>query len=237
MFNDISNLTINEIEDIEKLTIRWLVQAVMDFGFEAYEIFYYSPDNVKDVAEDITREVVDRLAGYNITQRIFGTVDYKKARYVILPNQIVRQALFIDSKAEKSNHNATLQITQTSLIVRQIRSEEVVEVQGKLPAIYMHGTENYLSTSLFLHYYYEDIDERHILKDITACCVPNGLLQEKYNPSAYDSFWLAGRNAPSRGEDFRVRVSFSKLKEKARWRVQKIGVNQNNNTLEHTWVD
>ncbi|MCY4282560.1 MAG: SfiI family type II restriction endonuclease [Gammaproteobacteria bacterium] len=32
--------------------------------------------------------------------------------------------------------------------------------------------------------------------------------------------WLAGRNAPTLGEDFRVRVSFSRLKYKAAWRVQ-----------------
>jgi hypothetical protein len=33
---------------------------------------------------------------------------------------------------------------------------------------------------------------------------------------------LAGRNAPTLGEDFRVRLSFTRLKEKANWRLQKI---------------
>ncbi len=37
-----------------------------------------------------------------------------------------------------------------------------------------------------------------------------------------DTIWIAGRNAPSRGEVFRVRLSFSRLKAKAAWRVQKI---------------
>lgn len=143
VLNDISKLSLDEIEDIEKLTLRWLVQATVDFGFEAYDIFRYSPDNVKDVAEDITREIVDRLAGYNLTQRIFGTVDYKKARYIILPNQVIRQALFVDSKAEKSNSTATLQISQTSLEVRQIRSGVIVYEQGKLPKIYTHQDEQF----------------------------------------------------------------------------------------------
>ena len=97
--NDLNQLTVEQIENIEKLTLRWLVKATLDFGIEAYDIFKYSPDNVKDVAEDITREIAERLAGYNLSQRIFGTVDYKKARYIILPDQIVRQALFLDSKA------------------------------------------------------------------------------------------------------------------------------------------
>lgn len=238
IINDIlSELTLDEIEDIEKLTLRWLVQATLDFGFEAYNIFLYSPDNVKDVAEDITREIVDRLAGYNLTQRIFGTVDYKKARYIILPDQIVRQALFVDSKAEKSSTTATLQISQTSLEVRQIRSGNIITEQGILPKIYKHDKDEFLSSTLFLHYHYEDINDKHQLKDIIACCVPNGLLQDRYNPTAFDSFWLAGRNAPSRGEDFRVRVSFEKLKSKANWRVQKIDIDPVAQQLHHVWDD
>lgn len=81
----IDSISLDEIEMIEKLSLRWVMQAVLDFGFEAYDIFYNSPDNIKDIAEDITREILDRLPGFNISQRIFGTVDYKRARYIILP--------------------------------------------------------------------------------------------------------------------------------------------------------
>ncbi len=235
IIKEVSSLTNDEIEDIEIITLRWLVQATLDFGFDAYDIFYYSPDNVKDVAEDITREIVDRLAGYNLTQRIFGTVDYKKARYIILPNQIIRQALFVDSKAEKAHSTATLQISQTSLEIRQIRSGQPVSIQGKLPAIYIHSGEQYLSSTLFLHYHYEDVNEKHFLKDITACCVPNGILQDKYNPTTSQGFWIAGRNAPSLGEEFRVRVSFARLKALANWRVQKINVDSIRRVFHHTW--
>jgi hypothetical protein len=98
---NVDALTSQEIESIEKMTVRWIFHAVVDFGMEAHEIFLKSPDDVKDVAEDITRELLDRLPGHNVQQRIFGTVDYKKARYIILPEQTVRQALFVDSKAEK----------------------------------------------------------------------------------------------------------------------------------------
>ena len=235
--NDISRLSLNQIEDIEKLTLRWLVQATLDFGFEAYDVFRYSPDNVKDVAEDITREIMDRLPGYNLTQRIFGTVDYKKARYIILPDQIIRQALFVDSKAEKSDSTATLQISQTSMEIRQVRDGANICEQGQLPQIYRHNGEQFLSSTLFLHYHYEDIENFHSLKSIIACCVPNGLLQEKYNPSSAESFWRAGRNAPSRGEDFRVRVSFSELKRMANWRVQRLSVDTESQCLIHEWDD
>ena len=45
MVVDASNLSLDEIESIEKLTLRWLVQATVDFGFDAYDVFYYSPDS------------------------------------------------------------------------------------------------------------------------------------------------------------------------------------------------
>lgn len=237
IIGNVAALSHGEIENIEKLTLRWLVQATLDFGYESHEVFYYSPDNAKDVAEDITREILDRLQGYNLAKRIFGTVDYKKARYVILPDQIVRQALFVDSKAEQSNSTATLQITQTSMEIRQIRGGVPVSVAGRLPAVYVHGGEEYLTSTLFLHYFYEDVDSKHVLKDITICCVPNGMLQSRYNPDAERGFWVAGRNAPSRGEEFRVRVNFQKLKQMAPWRVQKIRFDVPSQSLCHAWDD
>lgn len=231
------NLPLDEIENIEKMTLRWLVQAIIDFGFDAYEIFYYSPDDVKDVAEDVTREILDRLPGYNISQRIFGTVDYKKARYIILPDQIIRQALFVDSKAEKDQRSATLQMSQISMAVRQIRKNQQTDIPGMLPVVYSHNEIEYLTTTLFIHYYYLEQNNRHELKHLTAFCVPNGRLQSRYNPTPQDSFWLAGRNAPSLGEDFRVRVCFKRLKNKANWRVQRISFDPNIRMIVGNWED
>lgn len=217
-----STLTLDEIEEIEKLTLRWIFQAVVDFGMEAHEIFLKSPDRVKDIAEDITRELLDRLPGYNVPQRIYGTVDYKKARYIILPDQTVRQALFIESKAEKEHRSATIQMSQLSMWVRQQRSGSKINEKGFLPEISEYGGKYYLTTTSLVHFMYEDEGKIHHLKEVTMAAIPNGLLQDRYNPTCEDTIWLAGRNAPTRGEDFRVRLSFSKLKQKASWRIQKI---------------
>ncbi|HJS19390.1 MAG TPA: SfiI family type II restriction endonuclease, partial [Anaerolineales bacterium] len=62
----------------------------------------------------------------------------------------------------------------------------------------------------------------NVLRSITLAALPNGMLQDHYNPTTKDTIWIAGRNAPSLGEEFRVRLSFSRLKGKARWRVQHI---------------
>jgi|GEM_PF-2905046 hypothetical protein len=59
------HLSYDAIENVEKLTLRWIFQSILDFGMEAYEVFLKSPDSVKDIAEDITREILDRLAGHN----------------------------------------------------------------------------------------------------------------------------------------------------------------------------
>ena len=219
---DPNTLSLNEIEKIEKLTLRWIFQAVYDFGIEAHEIFLKSPDSVKDIAEDITRELLDRLAGFNVQERVYGTVDYKKARYVILPDQTVRQALFIDSKAEKENRTATIQMSQTSMRVRQHRAGVSVDEKGLLSEISEYGGKNYLTTTCLIHFMYYDDNGTHHLSEVTIAAIPNGKLQTTYNPTVDDGFWLAGRNAPKRGEDFTVRVSFKKLKEKAAWQVQKL---------------
>lgn len=73
-----------------------------------------------------------------------------------------------------------------------------------------------------MKYNYDEVEGKNILNDITIAALPNGFLQDIYNPSAHDTIFMAGRNAPSRDEEFRVRLSFNRLKEKARWRVQNI---------------
>jgi len=231
----ISALTKSDIENIEKLTLRWIFQAVLDFGMEAHEVFLKSPDDVKDVAEDITRELLDRLPGYNVSQRIFGTVDYKKARYIILPEQTIRQALFVDSKAEKENRTATIQMSQTSMRIRQHRAGQEMNEKGNLSEIMEYNQSQYLTTTSLIHFKYEDIENIHHLREVTIAGIPNGKLQDKYNPTSEDTIWLAGRNAPTLGEDFRVRLSFSKLKAKSEWRVQKIHYDEVNHVCLGKW--
>ena len=54
----------------------------------------------------------------------------------------------------------------------------------------------------------------HELERIIVACIPNGMLQNQYNPDASDGIWLAGCNASTLGEDCRVRVSYEKLRSK-----------------------
>jgi hypothetical protein len=219
------NKDLDRLEEIERASLRLVAQAILDYRKTAEEIFREESDLVADIGEDITREALDRLGMSKIDQRLFGKIDYKRARYLFHPDYAVKQALFVDSKAEKisGQGTATLQVTQFSMTVNQIRAGTEISVAGKLPQVLTLKGEQYLTTTLFVKYNYgEEENGSSVLRTITVAALPNGMLQARYNPDAHNTIWLAGRNAPSRGEEFRVRLSFQHLKSKANWRVQKI---------------
>ena len=215
---------LDRLEEIEKVSLRLVTQALFDYRTTAQEIFREESDLVADIGEDITREALERLGMPKIDQRLFGKVDYKRACYLFHPDYALKQALFVDSKAEKisGQGTATLQTSQLSMVVKQIRFGAELEVPGKLPVIVHLKGVAYLTTTLFVKYNYQKQDRENVLISITVAAVPNGMLQERYNPNTQDTIWIAGRNAPTLDEEFRVRLSFHRLKEKANWRVQKM---------------
>jgi hypothetical protein len=124
------------------------------------------------------------------------------------------------------------------MAVRQLRDGLAVDERGELPAVARYAGKEYLTTTVFLHFYYTTRTEntaQYNLQSITPFCVPSGLLQARYNPNVAETFWLVGRNAPSRDEKFRVRVSFARLKARARWRVQRIDYLADQNCISGAW--
>lgn len=226
--------SLDRLEEIEKASLRLVVQAIYDFRRTASQIFQEQTDLAQDIAEDITRAALDRLGVSRIEDRLVGKIDYKRARYLFHPEYAIKQALFVDSKAEKLSGagTATLQTAQTSLRIRHVRQGSDVDVAGKLPTIIHIGPSKYLTTTIFIKYNYRIIGGAFELHSITVVALPNGMLQERYNPSTTDTIWRAGRNAPTRGEAFRVRLTFNKLQAKRAWRVQTISLN-----TEFTWTD
>lgn len=115
---------LDRLETIEKASLRLVTQAIYDFDQREHAgaIFGQETDLAQDIAEDITREALDRLGTSTIPVRLFGKVDYKRARYVFHEDYSLRQALFVDSKAEKNSTTARIQTDQTSMHVRQVRA-------------------------------------------------------------------------------------------------------------------
>src|SRR6266498_1039822 len=115
---------LDRLEEIERASMRLVTQAIYDFRKTAAEIFEKERDLVQDIGEDITREALDKMGVSKIDERLFGKIDYKRARYVFHPDYAVRQALFVDSKAEafSGRATATLRTAQTSMRIRHVRS-------------------------------------------------------------------------------------------------------------------
>lgn len=222
------------IESVEQATMRFVKQALCDFDDREHmaTIFARAEDLVQDVAEDVTREALDRLGSSSIGVRLFGKTDYKRARYLFNEEYSLRQALFVDSKAETNDERtATIQTAQTSMRIRQRRHGAEIDEAGKLPFTVTSGDLQLLTTTIFVKYNYSDVKGRRAegankgvkkLTSVDVFCIPNGILQERYNPDVDHGFWGAGRNAPSRGEPFRVRVRLADLGRAQPWRVQRI---------------
>ena len=220
-------MTLNELEQVERTTLEMVVQALTDYRPQAETIFREETDLPQDIAEDVTREAVEAMGMPSVDHRLYGKVDFKKAIYVFLP-EAKTVALMLDAKAEKPNgdRTATIQMSQTSMRVKMMRGGRVVDEPGLLGWTISRGGREFHVVTIIAKYVYEEHLDSHGLLRIVVACIPNGRLQERYNPSATDTIWSAGRNAPTRGEDFRVRLNYALLREKAAWRVREIPVEE-----------
>jgi hypothetical protein len=210
------------LEGIEIASQRFVTQSLLAFRLQARDIFGAESDLQADIGEDITREALDVVGVSRVPVRLYGKMDYKRARYLFHPTYAIRQALFVDSKAEKGAAVARIQTSQTSMRIRQFRSGAEVDVEGTMPTVLAVSGNSFITTTIFVKYFYEETEQGNKLKLIRVACLPNGMLQQIYNPTAEDTIWVAGPNAPSLGEEFRTRLSFTRLKQKAAWRVQDI---------------
>jgi len=216
-----------QMEFLEKTTFSMVTQALSDYADQASHIFSEEVDQPQDIAEDVTREAIEAMGLPQLHMRLYGKVDVKKAVYAFLP-EAYPVALMLDAKAEKPNGNrtATIQMSQTSMRVRMMRSGNAIDEAGKLPSYMERNGRSLYVVTVFAKYIYDTSGDAHFLERIIAACLPNGLLQNHYNPDAKNTIWRAGRDAPTLGEDFRVRISFADLRKKAGWRIQEIYVPQ-----------
>ena len=212
----------DRVEHLERITLSMVVQALSDYRGTAATIFREETDNPQDIAEDIVREAVAAMGLSEMHLRLYGKVDVKKAIYVFAPDP-EPVALMLDAKAEKSSGStATIQMSQTSMTVNMRRSGQIVAHQGGLGHFIDRSGVRLLVVTVIAKFVYADVNGQRHLQRVIAACIPNGLLQSRYNPHANDTIWRAGRDAPTLGEDFRVRLSYGDLRRKAPWRVQEI---------------
>jgi len=62
---------LDRLEEIEKSSLRMVIQAIYDYRDVAIEIFHEERDLVADIGEDITREALDKMGMAKIDQRLY----------------------------------------------------------------------------------------------------------------------------------------------------------------------
>lgn len=216
-------MLLDEIESLERTVAAIVVQALRDYWRRAATIFQEETDQPQDITEDITREAIAAMGVSGTQDRLYGKVDVKKAIYVFLPEPKT-VALMLDAKAEKQNgdRTTTVQMSQTSMRVRLRRQGQDLDEHGKLETEIHRGPRAYQVVTVVAKFVYEERIEQRELRRIIVACIPSGVLQDRYNPTASDTIWRVGRDAPTLDEDFRVRLSYTELSRKADWRVQVI---------------
>lgn len=219
---------IDRVEHLEETAFSLVTTAIKNHVSEIAHVFEIEEDLPQDIAEDMTREAIEKLGVSSVGERLYGKVDLKKSIYLFLP-EATTVALMLDAKAEQQNgdRTATIQMSQTSMCVRMKRGGSVMNEQGALHPIINRNNRSMYVVTIIAKYVYEDTTtiRGYALKKIILACIPSGILQNIYNPTHDDTIWLAGRNAPTRGEDFRVRLNFKALKTKADWRIKIIDIN------------
>lgn len=236
MQQDYRQLADDQIEAIEKQTLRMIVQALQEYSREAKEIFDSAPaDSQAEVivlAEDLVQYALEVAETYPINKRFAGFIDYKRVRWLPTPFGLFPQALLVDAKASKENNRDTLQQSQLPMDAEYESTGKTHKLAAGVPAhmdlTAMNGaTLHAVTTSIFIHFYYEDLPPTahppfRDLKAIYALALPHGRLKHIYNPSSTKTFFGKGKQSDARGEAPRIRVYFTRLSEMRRWRFQKL---------------
>ena len=123
----------DEIELIERTAFEMIVQALTDYRETAALVFREEVDQAQDIAEDVMREAMEAMGLSGFQERLYGKVDFKKAVYTFIP-EARPVALMLDAKAEKGNGSATIQMSQTSMLVQYVNNKtgEIESEPGRL---------------------------------------------------------------------------------------------------------
>ncbi len=99
--------------------------------------------------------------------------------------------------------------------VRLYRKGIALDERGKLPVIIYRNGRDYRVVTIIAKFVYKEASQGHTLLRIIVACIPSKELQSDYNPTANKTVWRVGRDAPTLGEDFRVRLNYVELRKKS----------------------
>lgn len=248
MNQDYQSLTDDEIELVEKQTLRMIVQALQEYSREAREIFENTQATSKTevivLAEDLVQYALEVAETYPINKRFAGFIDYKRIRWIPTPYGLLPQALLVDAKASTEDNRDTLQQSQLPMDADFDSNGQPYQLKAGFPphmdVAGIGGTLHAVTTSIFIHFHYKELKQPAAkfreLKSIYVLALPHSRLKQRYNPDATKTFFGQGKHSPARGEVPRIRVYFTRLKAMCPWRLQQLKYTTNTYT-EPLWLD
>lgn len=250
MNQNYQSATLDEIEQLEKQTLRMIVQALQEYSPEARSIFENtaapSDNEVIVLAEDLVQYALEVAECYPINKRFAGFIDYKRVRWMPTSFGLFPQVLLVDAKASTENNRTTLQQSQLPLDADFESNGIPVKMQAGVPPhmvlLSADGQElPAITTSCFIHFVYEKLVSSGApyrrLKSIFALLIPHQKLKPRYNPDAAHTFFGQGKHSPARGEDPRIRVYFSRLLKMCPWRLQELAYVAGSDYTLPVWRD
>lgn len=249
MQQDYRQLSSDEIESIEKQSLRTVVQAVQEYSEEARQLFETteadSESEVIVLAEDIVQYALEVAECYPINKRFAGFIDYKRVRWISTPFGLFPQVLLGDAKASTENNRDTLQRSQLPMDAEYVTRGKLHTMKaGVGPHLDIPATTGVLAavtTSLLVHFYYQDLGRQappyRNLRSIFILALPHQQLKPRYNPNPQVSFFGAGKHSPGRGEEPRIRVYFDKLRSLCPWRLQELHFVEGSRYTNPIWRD
>ncbi len=238
MLQDYRLLNEDELESLEKQTLRMIVQAVQEYSKEARDLFENTPAASETelivLAEDLTQYALEVAECYPINKRFAGFIDYKRVRWLPSPFGLFPQVLLVDAKASKERNRTTLQQSQLPMdaeftITRGRRKDLTSRLTAGVPPHMALASQSPLglaavTTSAFIHFYYTRLDSKtppyRTLNAIYVLLLPHQRLKQRYNPDASASFFGEGKHSSARNEEPRIRVYFDALVRRCAWRIQ-----------------
>jgi hypothetical protein len=223
------------LEEIEQGSVQIVAEAIngysekisnaFDSSSDFHQYLHEDPnDEIENKAEALTEAALDQLGIVDTDPSLMTSIDHKRTRYVGGADFVAKQLLLVDSKAEKDdNRRSRMQLTQTSMDVRQMRWGEEQDKEGDLPEIVNNCGEDILTTTILVKYVYEEAESgENSIDEVIIAGVPNGLLQDEYNPNVDDNIWDAGPN--DREQNFRTRLNFERLENENPLRVYRFSL-------------
>lgn len=239
MLQDYTSLTLDELELIEKQSLRMVVQALQQYSAEAKDIFETteasSEQEVIVLGEDLVQYALEVAEVFAIDKRFAGFIDYKRCRWLPTIYGTLPQVLLVDAKASTENNRETLQQSQLPMdaewvLGRGARRGQAATLRAGVPPhhdipAYGGAVLRAVTTTMFVHWHYSKVPppgrERELLS-IFAFCAPHALLKPRYNPSPQVTIFGEGKHSSARQELPRARIYYSKLRKMMPWRLQEL---------------